>query len=70
MLLQERSNPQSSWKPYIDTLPEDFRHAAINFSREELSYLTGSFVLKKIENRLISLRYEYGNLLKVKRLHI
>lgn len=41
-LLQEKKNPESFWKPYIDILPSDYASFPIFFNEEDLSWLTGS----------------------------
>lgn len=61
-LLQERSNPKSFWKPYIDTLPQSYRNMPIYFTAEELAWLKGSFTLEKIEERIDDLKREWDNL--------
>jgi len=61
-LLQEKHNPKSYWKPYIDILPVHYRNMPIFFDEEELSYLKGSFSLQMIEDRKVSLKMEYDNI--------
>lgn len=41
-LLQERRNPNSFWKPYLDVLPEQYTNFPIFFSESELEWLRGS----------------------------
>eukprot|EP01083_Nonionella_stella_P141743 437319_1 len=61
-LLQEKHDPNSYWKPYIDILPQEYRNMPIHFSKEELAHLTGSFSLQKIRDRIRSLYAEYENI--------
>jgi len=61
-LLQERDNPTSFWKPYIDILPKAFSNLPIFFNQDELSYLKGSFSLGKIADRHAELKEEYDNI--------
>jgi len=63
-LLQEKYNPKSFWKPYIDILPVHYRNVPIFFDDEELKALKGSFTLKMISDRKVSLKLEYDNIVK------
>lgn len=64
-LLQEKYKGQNSFFfPYIDTLPQHYRNMPIFFEPEELKELTGSFTLKMIEDRKISLKMEYDNIVR------
>jgi histone-lysine N-methyltransferase SETD3 len=62
LLLQERSNPNSFFKPYLDTLPQHYRNMPIFFDNDELKELEGSFTLKMISDRKLSLKAEYDNI--------
>jgi len=64
MLLQEKYNPNSFWKPYIDCLPVHYRNMPIFFDNDELQELQGSFTLEMIQNRKISLKMEYDAIAK------
>jgi len=63
-LLQEKANPSSYWKPYIDILPEEYDTVPLFFSQEQLDELEGSMSLDKIRDRHQSLRIEYNNLVE------
>jgi len=63
-LLQEKANPSSYWKPYIDILPEEYDTVPLFFSVEQLAELEGSMALDKIRDRHQSLRIEYNNLVE------
>ncbi len=62
-LLQERElGVKSFWNPYIRILPERYANMPIFFPEDELAWLTGSFTLYKIGDRIDSLRREYDNI--------
>jgi len=63
-VLQEKANPTSYWKPYIDILPEEYDTVPLFFSSEQLSELEGSMSLDKTSERHQSLRIEYNNLVE------
>jgi len=63
-LLQEKANPTSYWKPYIDILPEAYDTVPLFFSAEELAELEGSMAIDKIHDRHNSLQVEYDNLVE------
>lgn len=41
-LLQEKKNPESYWRPYLDILPSDYDQFPIFFKENDLEWLTGS----------------------------
>eukprot|EP00808_Paulinella_micropora_P022075 g74159.t1 len=55
-LLQEKHDPNSYWKPYLDILPAHYRNMPVFFDEDELAWLTGSFTLQMIADRKYSLR--------------
>jgi len=61
-LLQEKYKADSFFKPYIDTLPQHYRNMPIFFEDFELRELKGSFTLKMISDRKVSLKMEYDNI--------
>lgn len=61
-LLQEKHNPESYWKPYLDVLPKSFRHIPTDFNDEEMEYLRGSLTVEDIEDRRERYSTEYKNL--------
>lgn len=63
-LLQEKYRPDSFWRPYIDTLPQHYRNMPLFFEADELAELKGSFSLQMIEERKVSLKMEYDNIVK------
>jgi len=63
-LLQERRNPNSFWKPYIDILPQHYRNLPIFFTQHELAYLKGSFTLGRIADRHAELKDEYDTIVR------
>ena len=66
-LLQEKEKgEESQWKVYIDILPRKFETIPLFFTEQQRRELTGSISLKKIDDRLESLRAEYDNICEVK----
>lgn len=64
-LLEElEKNTKSFWWPYLYLLPTSFSTIPMFFNEETLSLLHGSFLLKKICDRIDSLRREYYNICK------
>jgi len=64
-LLQEKYKAQNSrFFPYIDTLPQHYRNMPIFFEPDELAELKGSFTIKMIEDRKVSLKMEYDNIVR------
>eukprot|EP00475_Leptophrys_vorax_P008212 TRINITY_DN1528_c0_g1_i4.p2 TRINITY_DN1528_c0_g1~~TRINITY_DN1528_c0_g1_i4.p2 ORF type:complete len:510 (+),score=157.82 TRINITY_DN1528_c0_g1_i4:2578-4107(+) len=62
-LLQEKhKGGDSKWKPFIDILPVTYRNMPIFFDDEEKAYMQGSFSVRKMNERIESLKTEYGNL--------
>eukprot|EP00484_Ammonia_sp_Unknown_P019832 CAMPEP_0197024916 /NCGR_PEP_ID=MMETSP1384-20130603/5378_1 /TAXON_ID=29189 /ORGANISM="Ammonia sp." /LENGTH=678 /DNA_ID=CAMNT_0042453383 /DNA_START=192 /DNA_END=2228 /DNA_ORIENTATION=+ len=59
-LLQEREKGlKSRWHVYIDILPRKFETIPLFFDEAQRAELAGSIALKKIDDRLESLRLEY-----------
>lgn len=50
----------SYWKPYIDTLPENFKNMALYFDTELLDLLKGTLSLEKIMGRRSQLKNDYA----------
>jgi len=63
-VLQEKANPTSYWKPYIDILPEAYDTVPLFFSETQLAELEGSMAIEKIQERHNSLQVEYDNLVE------
>jgi histone-lysine N-methyltransferase SETD3 len=63
MLLQEKLNPNSFWKPFIDILPPNYNDFPQFYNNEELKQLSGSFILDMIKSRNLNLEQEFNELL-------
>ena len=61
-LCQEKYNPNSFWKPYIDTLPQTYDNIPIYFPELYKKMLKGSYSLEMAFNRKLDLRAEYEGL--------
>lgn len=58
-MLQEKRNNFSFWKPYLDTIPENFNQVPLFFDADTLSELKGSSIVEHVLNRRYSLATEY-----------
>lgn len=65
-VLNERLNPESFWKPYLDVLPKDYSNFPIFFCAEELYYLKGSPFLKIIKDKIRDVEKDYESICSVK----
>jgi len=63
-LLQEKANPTSYWKPYIDILPATYDTIPLFFTEKQLAELEGSMAIDKIQDRHNSLQSEYDALVQ------
>ena len=52
-------SPNSFFRPYYDILPEDLSCMPIFWKREELEYLTGSYLLNQIDERIVTTGKDY-----------
>uniref|UniRef100_A0A7S0CQD4 SET domain-containing protein n=2 Tax=Amorphochlora amoebiformis TaxID=1561963 RepID=A0A7S0CQD4_9EUKA len=64
-LLQEKHDPNSFWKPYIDVLPGDYSNMPILFDDFYKKLLKGSYALQSAQNTMESLRAEYDGICNV-----
>ncbi len=61
-LLQERDNQHSTFRPYLDTLPESFPHIPLFWPHAFIDrWLEGSMVVGQIEEKKQRQRSEYSN---------
>ena len=58
-LMQEKHNPESFWKPYLDILPDKYMNMPIFFTDHYKKHLKGSYSLEMASNRILDLRAEY-----------
>jgi histone-lysine N-methyltransferase SETD3 len=63
-LLQEKMDPNSFWKPYIDILPPTYGDFPQFYSSGELKQLKGSFILDMIKSRNLNLEKEFNELVQ------
>lgn len=64
-LLEERSKGKDSfWRPYIQSLPTDFDNVPVNFNKEELALMEGSYALKMYESEAADVDDSYALLCK------
>mmetsp|Transcript_3916 Transcript_3916/g.7502 ORF Transcript_3916/g.7502 Transcript_3916/m.7502 type:complete len:601 (+) Transcript_3916:115-1917(+) len=61
-LIQEKHNPNSFWKPYIDILPDKYGNMPMLFGDVYKQFLAGSYSLTMADNRMKSLRAEYDGI--------
>ena len=59
-ILQEKRNPLSFWKPYLDILPVNLNNFPIFYTQTELKWLAGSPFLLKIEEKKSNLLKDYN----------
>ena len=64
LLLEEKANPESRWRLYIDSLPEDHSCFPINYSIGELEMLEGSPFLHMIHEKVVDLKKDYTAILR------
>ena len=63
-LLEEKQNPNSFWKPYIDIIPPVYGDFPQFYGKDELDSLKGSFVLDMIRSRNLNIEKEFNDLIK------
>jgi len=63
-LLQEKLDPDSFWKPFLDILPPTYGDFPQFYSTNELGQLKGSFILDMIKSRNLNLEKEFNELIK------
>jgi len=61
-LCQEKHNPNSYWKPFIDILPDKYYNMPIFFSDHYNKHLKGSYSLEMATTRNRQLRQEYDGI--------
>jgi len=61
-LCQEKHNPDSYWKPFIDILPDKYYNMPIFFNQHYNKHLVGSYSLEMAATRNKQLRQEYDGL--------
>lgn len=61
-MLLDRKNPNSFFKPYYDILPPTLSNMPIFWGEDELQMLTGSYLLKQIEERNEAIANDYASI--------
>ncbi len=64
-LLDAKYDYEGKYKYYIKCFPKYFGNVPINFNREKLKQLKGSYALVKIAQKIFFLKAEYNNILKL-----
>ena len=64
-LLEEQSNPDSVWSPYLKVLPQSFENFPIFYSESERNFLIGSPFLDLIGERSSGFQEDYMAICKV-----
>ena len=65
MLLEEKLNPTSFWKPFIDILPPNYNDFPQFYSSDELNQLKGSFIVDMIKSRNLNLEKEFNQIVSI-----
>jgi tetratricopeptide (TPR) repeat protein len=63
-VLWDRTNPASFFRPYYEVLPAAYPNMPIFWSREELSWLDGSYLLQQVDDRKANIRADYDLLVR------
>jgi histone-lysine N-methyltransferase SETD3 len=58
-LLEEKQNPDSKFKDYIDTLPSSMKDFPIFFSDAEMHFLKGSPIVHQIKKRQKNIQKDF-----------
>ena len=58
-MLIDRKNPKSFFKPYYDILPPSLSNMPIFWTKQELAYLEGSYILQQIDERNVAIEADY-----------
>jgi histone-lysine N-methyltransferase SETD3 len=61
-ILNEKINPKSKWKPYLDILPKDYSNFPIFYNDTELNLLQGSPFKDQIEDKKKDIEKDYYRL--------
>ena len=64
-LLQERRNPASFWRPYLDILPTDYDTMPIFFSEDDLNWLIGSPFLSQVRDKISDIKRDYEAIISI-----
>jgi histone-lysine N-methyltransferase SETD3 len=64
LLLQEKANPNTEWKDYLDILPKQYNNFPVFYSSEEMKELEGSPCLDQIYQKINDIKFDYDSILK------
>ena len=61
-VMEQRRDPESPWKDYLETLPKDFTNHPIFWTEEEMSMLKGSEIVGYVKNFKKKLEADYKSI--------
>jgi histone-lysine N-methyltransferase SETD3 len=64
-MLVDRKNPKSFFKPYYDILPATLSNMPIFWTKEELAFLQGSYLLEQISERNAAIEADYESICNI-----
>ena len=64
LLLQEKINPISKWKHYLEILPKLYINFPVFYKAEEMKELEGSPFLDQIKQKTMDIRSDYDSIIK------
>jgi histone-lysine N-methyltransferase SETD3 len=64
LLLQEKINPNSNWKHYLEILPKFYYNFPVFYKEDEIKELVGSPFLDLINQKTIDIKSDYDSIIK------
>ena len=59
-VMEQRRDPESPWKDYLETLPKDWSNQLIFWTEEEMSWLKGSEIIGYVKQFKQKLEHDYA----------